>query len=118
MILKNFSQKTVLSYKCKIATSLLDSLLGLLKKENHALLLKTRFGIHTFGLADDIDVIVLNSAWQVVKLKKNLSPNRVFFWNPAFNLIIELPKGSIEKSHTKIGDHITKSPPAIRGRTK
>lgn len=118
MVLNNFSQKTILSYECKIATSLPDLLFGLLIKRNHTLLLKTRFGIHTIGLSKSIDVIVLNSAWKVVKFRKNLPPNRIFFWNPVFNLVIELPGGSIEKSNTKLGDQITKSPPVKNRRTK
>lgn len=111
MVIKNLSQKTILSPECRIAKSISDSLLGLLKKDIDSLLLQTRFGIHTFGLSQDIDVIVLNHNWEVVKLKLSLKPNRLFFWNPAFNLIIELPKGAIEKSKTVIGDQLTKSPP-------
>ncbi len=107
MILKNLSQSTVLNCECKIVTSIVDSLFGLLKKDNHALLLKTRFGIHTFGLSNNIDVIILNSTWKVVKLKQNIHPNRIFFWNPKFSLVLELPYGSIKKSNTKLGDQIT-----------
>lgn len=107
MIVKNLTQETIISTDCKGAKSLEDQVLGLLKKSNpRSLLFKTRFGIHTFGLRDEIDVLVLNQQRRVVKLA-TVKPNFYFFWNPKYNLVIELPKGAIKKSKTKLGDLIT-----------
>lgn len=91
----------------KEAKSFFDRLLGLLRPSNpRSLLFKTRFGIHTFGLSVPIDVIVLDSKFRVVKLREALSSNRLFFWNPKYDTVIELPEGSIRKSDIKIGDKI------------
>lgn len=103
----NLDKKSVLSEETKVANSLVDRLLGLLKPSNpRSLLFNTRFGIHTFGLQRPIDIVVLNNALRVVKLGISVSPNRMFFWNPLFNTILELPEGTIQSSSTKVGDTI------------
>ncbi len=106
MILKNASKKTILSEELKIAASIVDSLFGLLLKRNKSLLLKTRFGIHTFGLSQNIDVLILDVNYKVVKIKKSLTPNKIFFWNPKYSLVIEIPEDIIKKSKTLLGDQL------------
>ena len=69
-------------------------------------LIQTRWGIHTFGMRYPIDVLVLNKNNQIMKLAKELKPNRIFLWNPFFTTIIELPAGYIEKEKIKQGDVI------------
>ena len=109
MILKNISKKTVLAQDLKQAKSFLDKAVGLLRKSNpRALLFKTRFGIHTFFLREAIDVIVLDREFKVVKIKQNLNSNRLFFWNPGYFYILELPAGLIKKTHTTIGDKLVR----------
>lgn len=104
MKIANSSNNSVLSTDLKYAVSFGDNLFGLFKKSNpRSLLFKTRFGIHTFFLKNPIDVIVLDDKFKIVKLKTVL-PNRLFFWNPKFNMVIELPPETIKKSNTKIGD--------------
>ncbi len=104
MILKNLTRKTVLATDLKIPTSVLDQTLGLLKKSQpRSLLLKTRFGIHTFGLKEDIDVAILDKDFKIVKLKESLKPNSLFFWNPKYSLVIELPKETLKKTKTSLG---------------
>ncbi len=108
MSIKNITKKTILSKEYKLVTSLEDNLLGLLKKSNpRTLIFNTRFGIHTFFLKEAIDVIVLNRNIKVVKLKQNLDPNNIFIWKPVYNLIIELPAGTVKKSHTVLGDKLS-----------
>lgn len=84
-----------------------NKVLGLInaqKPEN--LLIKTRFGIHTFGLRLPIDVIVLNNKNRVVKLKESLKPNNIFIWNPKHDTVVELPASSIKKLHITLGASI------------
>ncbi len=91
----------------KEAKSFIDQTLGLLRKSNpRSLLLKTHFGIHTFGLKQSIDVIILNNNYVVVKVTKNLKPNSLFFWNPRYSIVLELPANLIDKSKTGIGDKL------------
>ncbi len=107
MVLKNVTKDTILTKDLKEARSFFDQIFGLLKKSNsRSLLFKTRFGIHTFGLNEPIDVIVLDKNFKVVKLNKNLPPNSLFFWNPRYNLVIELPAGTLKKTKTSLGCYL------------
>lgn len=105
MTIQNITQKTILATNAKEAVSFLDQLLGLHKKSNpRSLIFNTRFGIHTFFLASAIDVIVLDKKNKVVKIKENLQPNTIFFWNPYYALVVELPNGAVKKSKTTLFD--------------
>ena len=108
MILKNLTKGIIMTKDLKEVRSFYNQLFGLLKKANpRSLLFKTRFGIHTFGLTEAIDVIVLNNDFKVVKLKENLKPNSLFFWNPKYNLVIELPKGTIKEDRVTLSCYLS-----------
>jgi uncharacterized membrane protein (UPF0127 family) len=66
----------------------------------------TRWGIHTFGVLTPIDVLILDKNNRVVCICKHLKPNRLFFWNPNFNRVLELPPGEIGKKSISIGNQI------------
>lgn len=87
----------------KKATNLKDKVAGLIGKEKpESLMLKTHFGIHTFGLKFPIDVLILNNENKVVSIKEYLKPNRIFLWNPMYEKVLELPNGTIKKRAIKI----------------
>lgn len=89
------------------AKSLLQKSVGLIgQNAPKSILIKTRFGIHTFGMKFPIDVLILDKNQQVVQLKQNMVPNRLFFWNPRYNLLLELPVGLIKKKGIKKGSKI------------
>lgn len=105
MILKNVTKNEVICKDLKYAQSFLDLLLGLINPKNpRFLLFNTRFGIHTFFLKEAIDVVILDNKKKVVLLRVNLKPNQIFFWNPKHHWIIELPKGTINKTKTEVND--------------
>ena len=84
-----------------------ERLEGLLHaKKAFPVLLKTRFGIHTFGMKQDMDVLILNSECIVVSQKLFLKPNRIFLWNPFYSSVVELHGGFIKKHNLKIGDRV------------
>lgn len=98
LVLKNRTTGKIICKDLKLAKSFKDRLFGLLVKSNpRSILFKTRFGIHTFFLKEPVDVIVMNDNYKIVKIKQNLKPNRLFFWNPVYPFVLELPKGSIDK---------------------
>lgn len=66
------------------------------------LLIRTHFGIHTFGLKFPIDVLILNKKNEVVAIKNNLQPKRIFLWNPIYEKVLELPSGTIERKHIEM----------------
>jgi uncharacterized membrane protein (UPF0127 family) len=101
----NQTRKTILAENIIIPQSLLDQSLGLLKyKKPVAMLLKTRFGIHTFGMKYSIDVIIVDKKKHIVEMKESLKPNRIFVWNLKYSTVIELPEGTIKKTKTAITD--------------
>jgi uncharacterized protein len=103
----NKTKQKILSTEVIIPKSLLDQSLGLLKhKTPVAMLLKTRYGIHTFGMRYPIDVLILDKQNHVVAIKEHLKPNRIFMWNFYFETVLELPRQTIEKTKTQIGDKI------------
>jgi len=105
MILRNLTNKKTICKNLKACNTFLDRSLGLLLKSNpRNLLFKTRFGIHTFFLKKTIDVVVLDEKRRVINLKNQLAPNRLFFWNPRHQVLIELEAGSIKKSKVRVGD--------------
>lgn len=87
----------------KETKNLKEKIQGLIGKDKpQALLIKTHFGIHTFGLKFPIDVLILNKKNEVVAIKKNLLPKRIFLWNPIYEKALELPPGTIEEKHIKM----------------
>ena len=104
-MIRNLTQKTVLSkqFSSKKGFSKISGLLG--KKEAEAIVFETRFGIHTFFLKFPIDLVILDNKG-VVKLAKTVRPNRIVFWNIRFKTVIELPFGTLDKTHTKVDDFI------------
>jgi len=85
------------------ARSLKEKIQGLIgKNKPFALMIRTRFGIHTFGVKFPIDVLILDGKNKVVVIKENLKPNRFFLWNPIYGKVIELPSRTIKKYAIKI----------------
>ena len=60
----------------------------------------------TLFLKQPIDVLILNDQWKVVKMVTDLKPYSFLFYDPTYKIVIELPRGAIEKSKTHIGDKI------------
>lgn len=75
-------------------------------KSAENVIIRTRFGIHSFGVKFPIDVVILDNMNSVVRIKKDLKPNRLFFWPPMLDLVIELPNGEINKLGIEIGSKI------------
>ncbi len=83
--------------------NLKEKIQGLIGKDKpQTIMIKTHFGIHTFGLKFPIDVLILSNENKVVSMKENLKPNRIFLWNPMYEKVIELPSGTIEKVQIKM----------------
>jgi uncharacterized protein len=84
-----------------------EKVIGLLHtSEAKPLHLKTRWGLHTFGMKYAIDVVILDDNFVVRKIKPNLKPWRIFLWNPVYKQVLELPKGTIEKKNIRKNSQI------------
>lgn len=108
MRLINLKNNQVVCTNLRIGSSFRERLLGLLYPGYGShLMLKTRFGIHTFFLKKPIDVVVLDDKNKVVKIKQGLRPFSLFFWNPKFLKVIEIPEGAILKYRISLGDTLS-----------
>jgi uncharacterized membrane protein (UPF0127 family) len=95
------------SLQVTYASNIWNKSKGLLgTKKPYPLLLKTHWGIHTFGMIYAIDVVILDSHQTVVKLKQNLHPNSIFLWNPKHEIVLELPEGFVKKNKLEVGEKI------------
>ncbi|HVZ11584.1 MAG TPA: DUF192 domain-containing protein [Patescibacteria group bacterium] len=104
---KNLTKKTIVSKSETYSQSYFDSLLGMILSRNkNGFFFKTNFGIHTFFMKEDVDVIVLDNNLRVMDLKKDIKPNRIFLWNVKYENVLELPAGSIKLSRTEVGDRL------------
>ncbi len=93
--------------KVKLYSSIKDRTIGLIGHKNpEPVMFLTRFGIHTFGVGFPLDIVVLNNKNVVVKLEKELKPNRFFFWPVKYKKVLELPSGYIVKNGIKCGSEI------------
>lgn len=81
----------------------LEKFIGLMGKDKpETVCLETRWGIHTFFMKYPIDVFVLDDKNKVVKVKRNLKPWRVFFWNPRYYKILEMESDNRMKNYDTI----------------
>jgi uncharacterized membrane protein (UPF0127 family) len=105
-VIRNLTQKTLISSKYSFKRGF-GKVIGLLgRTEAETIVFETRFGIHTFFLRFPLDLIVLDDK-KVVRLAKTVQPNRIVFWDIRFKTVIELPAGTLKKTHTKIGDFVS-----------
>ncbi len=101
----NVSKNITLAEDAAVARTMLQNTEGLLNATApRAMLLRTRWGIHTFEMRFPIDVVITDATSIVRKIRRGLPPNRFFFWNPKYRRVLELPEGAIEKSGTEVGD--------------
>ena len=90
--------------KLRVAKGFWQQTKGLIGEQKiQPTLFTTRFGIHTFGMKVPLDILVLDKHKRVVKVKESLLPNHLFFWNPKYSLVVELPEGFVKCNKIKLG---------------
>ena len=106
-MIQNKSKVTTVVDPAIYADSLFKGIFGLIfYREPIGMVFQTHFGIHTFFRRYSIDVLVLNKRNKVVEVKAGLRPNRIYFWNPMYSTVVELPEGSVKRSKTEVGDFL------------
>lgn len=104
-MLENLSKGKRLNIPVILLKGLKDKSLGAIGKDiGSAFLIETRFGIHSFLLNRPLDILILDRSGKVVKIKRKLSPNRLFFWNPKYSFVLETPEGVIDKLDIEKGN--------------
>lgn len=97
----------ILSLHVIYAKALQEKVLGLIgKTKPYPIFFKTRLGIHTFGVKFPLDILILDKNAIVRVVKQPLKQRQLFFWNPFYDAVVELPEGTIKKKNINIGDKI------------
>jgi uncharacterized membrane protein (UPF0127 family) len=110
--LHNRTRETLLAANVGVADTFLTRLVGLLGQRptwahaSRGLWIIPSHGVHTLGMRFPIDVIFLDRKRTVVHVEHNLRPWRVSRVIANARSVLELPAGTIAKSHTRIGDQI------------
>lgn len=93
--------------KAKKVSSWLKKMRGLIcEKKPASLFFITRFGIHTFGMRFPIDIIIMDEDHRVVKIGKHIRPGNLYFWNPKYRFVLELPDGETDRLKIETGEKI------------
>lgn len=94
-----------MTIKAHRTSSWKDKIIGLIgKKGINPLYFETRWGIHTFGVREPIDVVILDGENKIVACKEHLKPKHIFLWNPKYFRVLELPSNMYSLN---LGEKIT-----------
>ncbi len=107
----NQTKQTILAKKFKVARNFMERFRGLIGspplEEGEGFLIPSCQGIHTFGMSYPIDALYLNQTGEVISVVKSLFPNSIGVVNFRAHSVLELPSGTIEFTHTEVGDLVS-----------
>ncbi len=111
-MLKNKSKNKVLAKRVSFCKNSFSKALGLMfSKKGKTLIFvfdkEKMIPLHMFFVFYPIDVLFLDKNKKVVQLKESFKPFRIMIAKKPAKYIIELPKGIIKKTNTRIGDRIS-----------
>ncbi|MBU90447.1 hypothetical protein CMO94_02800 [Candidatus Woesearchaeota archaeon] len=110
MRIKNTTKKTLLAKNAKLCKNIFSKSIGLMFSRPRSLIFIFKkekiIPLHMLFVFYPIDVLFLNKNKIVVEIKENFKP--FVFYTPKNKAmyVIELLKGAIKSSKTKIGDKI------------
>jgi uncharacterized membrane protein (UPF0127 family) len=106
----NTTRGTILGECIRVADTGLSRIIGLLGERKlspgDGLLIVPSQGVHTWGMMFPIDIVVLDSDWNVLALRRmrQFRMTRIFWKAVA---VLELPSGMLDSTATTIGDALT-----------
>jgi uncharacterized membrane protein (UPF0127 family) len=113
----NATKHTTVGAAIDVADAFRSRIIGLLGRRRldpgEGLLITPCSGIHTWGMRFPLDVVALDSAMRVLKVRENLGSFRIAAVGWKTRRVLELPVGTIRGSGIEIGDQlVVSSPPA------
>lgn len=106
----NRTQQTTLVTAGVVADNPWARLVGLMGKrslpEGFGLLLRNESAIHTFGMRIPIDVVYLDRSGTILRVAKAMPPARFGPLVRGARDVLELPAGTLVRSHSRIGDKL------------
>jgi hypothetical protein len=109
MNLINKTTNTQIYPNIAFAHTLFQRCIGLIGRKDisQGLIIPTRFGIHTFGMREPIDVLAVDAKRRVIKMKLSLPPNRIALFPTSCVYVVELPCQTIAAVDLSVGYSIT-----------
>jgi hypothetical protein len=106
----NVDRGTVLGNRIRVATTLTDRTVGLLRtpvlNAGEGLWIERSPSIHMFFMPYAIDAVFVAADGRVTKIVENLKPWRVVWWAPGARDCLELPVGAVAAGRTEVGDRL------------
>lgn len=106
---RNVTKGTMVAEAADVANTSETRRTGLLKHQQllpgEGLWIVPCEGVHTFRMKFDIDVVYLNKAKKVLKIKARMPRSRISFCLRAHS-VLELPSGMTESTATEAGDQL------------
>ncbi|MBW2976409.1 DUF192 domain-containing protein [Candidatus Woesearchaeota archaeon] len=111
MPVENTTKKTLIAKNAKICRGIVSKSLGLMFSKPRPLIFIFKkekiVPLHMLFVFYPIDVLFLDKNKKVVEVKESFKPFKFYTPKNKALYIIELPKGAIKNSKTKIGDKIS-----------
>jgi uncharacterized protein len=110
LIIENPSKGTVLGETIEVAATAAQKVRGLLGRQclesGQGLLFKSCSSLHTFFMHFPIDIVFADKKGRVLKSAAAVRPFKLVAAPLRSYYAIELPAGAIERSRTRVGDHL------------
>lgn len=106
----NKSKETFLSFRVRVADSVLSRLVGLLGRKSlqpdGGVWIVPANSIHTIGMLFSFDLVMIDKDFRVVNVKEMVRPFRLVLPKLRAESVIELPAHTIFRSRTEVGDQL------------
>jgi len=121
LIATNVETGALIASRVRVASNRFDRAIGLLTSSRldpgEGLLITPCRGVHTWFMRFAIDLLAIDEDGEVVDAVAGLPPWRIRLPRPRGFNVLELPEGSLKRTRTQIGHHITlKLAPAWEGK--
>ena len=107
LIARNLDSGRVVAQRVNVATTRIERAIGLLGRSDfqlgEAMWLSPSRGVHTCGMRFPIDLVGLDVAGKVVDRVVGMKPWRLRWTRRSVVGVLELPKGSLDRSDTQLG---------------
>ena len=111
MLIKNTTKKALLAENAKLCRNIFSKSLGLMFSKKITSLIfafekEKIIPLHMFFVFYPIDVLFIDKNNVVAEMKENFKPFSFYTPKKKAMFVIELPKNTIKKTNTKLGDKI------------
>lgn len=106
----NKTRETFLSFRVKVADSVIGRLVGLLGRRSlqpdSGVWIVPANAIHTIGMLFSFDLVLIDKDFKVVGLRELVRPFRITWPERRAESVLELPAHTIFRSRTQVGDQL------------